>query len=65
MLMKKLFFLFMMLAMGMYAQAQQLDVCTKPYGDDGSEITVISEVGKGSTFTVILHEEKGGSSHEQ
>jgi hypothetical protein len=39
--MKKLFFLFMMLAMGMYAQAQQLDVCTKPYGDDGSEITVI------------------------
>ena len=41
MLMKKLFFLFMMLAMGMYAQAQQLDVCTKPYGDDGSEITVI------------------------
>ena len=31
----------MMLAMGLYAQAQQLDVCTKPYGDDGSEITVI------------------------
>ena len=27
--------------MGLYAQAQQLDVCTKPYGDDGSEITVI------------------------
>ena len=41
MLMKKLFFLFMMLAMGIYAQAQQLDVCTKPYGEDGSEITVI------------------------
>ena len=39
--MKKLSFLFMMLAMGLYAQAQQLDVCTKPYGDDGSEITVI------------------------
>ena len=39
--MKKLTFLFMMLAMGLYAQAQQLDVCTKPYGDDGSEITVI------------------------
>jgi len=39
--MKKLFFLFMMLAMGIYAQAQQLDVCTKPYGEDGSEITVI------------------------
>ena len=41
MLMKKLFFLFMMLAMGIYAQAQQLDVCTKPYGEDGSEITII------------------------
>ena len=39
--MKKLIFSFMMLAMGLYAQAQQLDVCTKPYGDDGSEITVI------------------------
>jgi len=39
--MKKLFFLFMMLAMGMYAQAQQLDVCTKPYGEEGNEITVI------------------------
>ncbi len=39
--MKKLFFLFMMLAMGMYAQAQQLDVCTKSYGEDGSEITII------------------------
>lgn len=39
--MKKLFFLFMMLAMGIYAQAQQLDVCTKPYGEEGSEITVI------------------------
>ena len=39
--MKKLFFLFIMLATGIYTQAQQLDVCTKPYGDDGSEITVI------------------------
>ena len=39
--MKKLFFLFMMLAMGLYAQAQQLDVCTKPYGEEGNEITVI------------------------
>ena len=41
MLMKKLFFLFMMLATGLYAQAQQLDVCTKPYGEEGNEITVI------------------------
>lgn len=39
--MKKLVFLLMMLAMGMYAQAQQLDVCTKPYGEEGNEITVI------------------------
>ena len=31
----------------------------------GSEITVSSEVGKGSTFTVILHEKKGGGNHEQ
>lgn len=31
----------------------------------GSEITVSSEVGKGSTFTVILHGEKGVSSHER
>ena len=31
----------------------------------GGEITVSSEVGKGSTFTVILHNERGGGDHEQ
>ena len=41
MLMKKLFFLCAMLAVGLYVQAQQLEVCTKPYGNDGSEMTVI------------------------
>ncbi|MBR1382969.1 MAG: HAMP domain-containing histidine kinase [Ruminococcus sp.] len=31
----------------------------------GGEITVSSEVGKGSTFTVILHDENGGKGNER
>ena len=31
----------------------------------GGEITVSSELGKGSTFTVILHNESGGNDDER
>ncbi|MBO4431050.1 MAG: hypothetical protein J5790_06900 [Bacteroidaceae bacterium] len=56
--MKKLFFLFMMLAMGMYAQAQQLDVCTKPYGDDGSAITVIKPTVANFMMLLAMNEDQ-------
>lgn len=58
MLMKKLIFSFMMLAMGLYAQAQQLDVCTKPYGDDGSEITVIKPTVANFLLLLSMNEEQ-------
>ena len=58
MLMKKFFFLFMMLAMGMYAQTQQLDVCTKPYGDDGSEITVIKPTVANFMMLLAMNEDQ-------
>ena len=32
---------------------------------NGGEITVSSELGKGSTFTVILHNENGGNDDER
>ena len=56
--MKKFFFLFVMLAMGMYAQAQQLDVCTKPYGDDGSEITVIKPTVANFMMLLAMNEDQ-------
>ena len=48
----------MMLAMGLYAQAQQLDVCTKPYGDDGSEITVIKPTVANFLLLLSMNEEQ-------
>lgn len=56
--MKKLFFSFMMLAMGFYAQAQQLDVCTKPYGDNGSEVTVIKPTVANFLQLLSMNEEQ-------
>ena len=58
MLMKKFFFLFMMLAMGMYAQAQQLDVCTKPYGEEGNEITVIKPTVANFMMLLSMNEDQ-------
>ena len=58
MLMKKLFFLFMMLAMGLYAQAQQLDVCTKPFGEEGNEITVIKPTVANFMMLLSMNEDQ-------
>ena len=58
MLMKKFFFLFVMLAMGMYAQAQQLDVCTKPYGEEGNEITVIKPTVANFMMLLSMNEDQ-------
>lgn len=56
--MKKLVFLFMMLVMGMYAQAQQLDVCTKSYGEEGNEITVIKPTVANFLMLLSMNEEQ-------
>ncbi|MBO7568791.1 MAG: hypothetical protein J6T11_00345 [Bacteroidaceae bacterium] len=56
--MKKLIFLLTMLATGMYAQAQQLDVCTKPYGEEGNEITVIKPTVANFLMLLSMNEEQ-------
>lgn len=58
MLMKKLFFLCAMLAVGLYVQAQQLEVCTKPYGNDGSEMTVIKPTVANFLTLLAMNEEQ-------
>ena len=56
--MKKLFFLCAMLAVGLYVQAQQLEVCTKPYGNDGSEMTVIKPTVANFLTLLAMNEEQ-------
>lgn len=56
--MKKLLFLIMMLAVGVYAQAQQLDVCTKPYGEEGNEVIVIKPTVANFLQLLSMNEEQ-------
>lgn len=47
-----------MLAVGLYVQAQQLEVCTKPYGNDGSEMTVIKPTVANFLTLLAMNEEQ-------